>query len=160
MLWCLQEHLPQERRRRSCLQHGGTGAGLAAAQLPSHVPTLQLHGLQPSRLLCPGTFQVRTLEWVAISTSRGSSQPRDRTQVSCVSCIGRWILYHWATRKSRKALDLCACVQKRVHISKWGSVCMQGWELQVIRTDLGCLFPRGETSAMQILAWEYGFYWK
>ena len=33
-------------------------------------------------------FQARTLEWVAISYSRGSSQIRDRTLVSCVSCIG------------------------------------------------------------------------
>ena len=32
--------------------------------------------------------------WVAISFSKASSQPRDRTQVSC---IGRWILYYWAT---------------------------------------------------------------
>ena len=31
-------------------------------------------------------FQARILEWVAISFSRGSSQPRDRTQVSCTSC--------------------------------------------------------------------------
>ena len=51
-----QEHLPQERRRRSPLQHGGAGAGLAAVQLLSRVPTLQLHGLQPSRLLCPWDF--------------------------------------------------------------------------------------------------------
>ena len=29
-----------------------------------------------------GIFQVRILEWVAISSSRGSSQPRDRTHVS------------------------------------------------------------------------------
>ena len=29
-----------------------------------------------------GIFQARILEWVAISYSRGSSQPRDRTQVS------------------------------------------------------------------------------
>ena len=42
-------------------------------------------------------FQARILEKVAISYSRGSSQPRDQTQVSCVSCIGRWILYHCAT---------------------------------------------------------------
>ena len=28
-----------------------------------------------------GTFQARTLEWVAISFSRGSSRPRDRTRV-------------------------------------------------------------------------------
>ena len=39
-----------------------------------------------------GTFQARILEWVAISSSRGSSLPRDRTHVSSVSCIGRWIL--------------------------------------------------------------------
>ena len=42
-----------------------------------------------------GIFQVRILEWVAISYSRGSSQHRGGTHVSCVSCIGRWILYHW-----------------------------------------------------------------
>ena len=29
-----------------------------------------------------GILQVRILEWVAISFSRGSSQPRDQTQVS------------------------------------------------------------------------------
>ena len=36
-----------------------------------------------------GTFQARILEWVAISFSRGSSQPRDWTHISC---IGRWAL--------------------------------------------------------------------
>ena len=45
-----------------------------------------------------GILQARILEWIAISFSRGSSWPRDRTQVSCVSCIGRQILYHWAAR--------------------------------------------------------------
>ena len=40
-----------------------------------------------------GIFQARILEWVAISFSRGSSPPRDRTPVSC---IDRWILYHRA----------------------------------------------------------------
>ena len=44
-----------------------------------------------------GNFQARILEWVAISSSRGSSQPRDRIQVSCISCMDRGILYHWAT---------------------------------------------------------------
>ena len=32
-----------------------------------------------------GIFQARILEWVAISFSRGSSQPRDRTWVSCIA---------------------------------------------------------------------------
>ena len=40
-----------------------------------------------------GIFQVGILEQVDISCSRGSSQHRDRTHVSCVSCIGRRILY-------------------------------------------------------------------
>ena len=41
----------------------------------------------------PGIFPARILERVAISSSRGSSQPRDQT---FVSCIGRQILYHRA----------------------------------------------------------------
>ena len=39
-------------------------------------------------------LQARILEWVAMTSSRGSSQPRDRTHVSCGSCIGRKVLYH------------------------------------------------------------------
>ena len=34
-----------------------------------------------------GIFLARILEWVAISFCRGSSQPRDQTQVSHISCI-------------------------------------------------------------------------
>ena len=41
-----------------------------------------------------GTFQARILEWVAISSFRGSSWPRDQTHVSWVFCIGRRILCH------------------------------------------------------------------
>jgi len=42
-----------------------------------------------------GIFQARILEWVAISFSRGSSQPRDQTHISCVFCIRRWVLSYW-----------------------------------------------------------------
>ena len=28
-------------------------------------------------------------------SSSGSSRPRDWTRISCVSCIGKWVLYHW-----------------------------------------------------------------
>ena len=41
-----------------------------------------------------GILQSRILEWIAISSSRGSSQPRDRTGISFSSCIGGRILYH------------------------------------------------------------------
>ena len=36
-----------------------------------------------------------------MSYSRGSSWPRDRTRVSCVSYIGRPILYHFITRETQ-----------------------------------------------------------
>ena len=32
-----------------------------------------------------GILQARIREWVAMTTSRGSSQPRDQTQVSCIA---------------------------------------------------------------------------
>ena len=41
--------------------------------------------------VCPEISQVRILKWVAISW------PRDWTHISC---IGRWILCHWATREA------------------------------------------------------------
>ena len=45
-----------------------------------------------------GIFQARILEWVAISFSRGSSRPRDQTQVSRIAsrCFNLW-----ATREAR-----------------------------------------------------------
>ena len=51
-----------------------------------------------------GIFQARVLEWVVISFSRGSSQPRDQTQVSCIA--GRRFTV-WATREAQlsEALD-------------------------------------------------------
>ena len=50
--------------------------------------SLQLHGLQ-----------ARILEWVAFPFSRGSSQPRDRTQVSRIE--GRFFT-SWATTEAQE----------------------------------------------------------
>ena len=44
-----------------------------------------------------GILQARILEWIAISFSRGSSRPRDWTQVSCIA--GRRFNL-WATREA------------------------------------------------------------
>ena len=41
-----------------------------------------------------GILQARILEWVAMLSSRGSSQPWDQTCVSSISCIGRHVIYH------------------------------------------------------------------
>ena len=46
-------------------------------------------------------FQARILEQVAISFSRGSSRPRDRTLISCVSCAGRRVLYQLSHQGSQ-----------------------------------------------------------
>ena len=45
-----------------------------------------------------GISQARILEWVAISFSRGTSQARDRTYISC---IGRQTLYHCTTKEAQ-----------------------------------------------------------
>ena len=50
----------------------------------------------PGSFLC-GICQASMLDWVAIPFSRVSSLVRDGTRVSC---IGRQILYHWATREA------------------------------------------------------------
>ena len=68
------------------------------SQNPSHLfPFVAcLHGqscltlCQPMRCGLPGSsvcgiFQARILEWAVISFSRGSSQPRDLLQVSCIT---------------------------------------------------------------------------
>ena len=50
-------------------------------------------------------FQAKILESIAISSSKGSSLPRYWTHVSCISCIGRWILYQcitWETHEGKK----------------------------------------------------------
>ena len=44
-----------------------------------------------------GILQARILEWVSIFSSRGSSQPRDQTWVSCTE--GRFFTF-WATREA------------------------------------------------------------
>ena len=58
------------------------------------------------RLLCPWNSPGKNTQWVAISFSRGYSWPRDLTWVSC---IGRWILYHWYSFSSVTQLCLTLC---------------------------------------------------
>ena len=53
-----------------------------------------------------GILQARILEWVAYPFSKGSSQPRNRT---CVSCLAGRFLTNWATREAKKWKVLC-CV--------------------------------------------------
>ena len=45
-----------------------------------------------------GISQAKVLECVAISFFRKPSTPRNQT---CVPCVGRQILYHWATKEAQ-----------------------------------------------------------
>ena len=77
---------------------------------------LWLWQLLPARLLCLfyRILQARILEWVAISSSKESFQPRNQT---CISCIGRQILYHWATKEAPTLLGVFGL--KSPHDSGW-----------------------------------------
>ena len=58
----------------------------------------------------------RILEWVAIPSFRGSSQPRDRTQVSCIA--GRCFIL-WATREARYIYEQDSIWSKTPFDSLW-----------------------------------------
>ena len=57
--------------------------------------------MRPQAPLSTGILQGRILEWMVMPSSRGSSQPRDLTHVSC---LGRQILYLCATWEAPKHL--------------------------------------------------------
>ena len=60
-----------------------------------------------------GILQARILEWVATSSSRGSSQPRDRTCICYISFICRLILYH------QHQLILCQITTNSIYNPVW-----------------------------------------
>ena len=77
------------------------------------------------------------LEWVVISFSRGSSPPKDQMHISCT---GRWILYHWATREAHNNFymllnlafqELASCVHDRyqslIFLTRLYLVLLSGW---------------------------------
>ena len=76
------------------------------------VAQLRLTLCNPMDYIVHGILQARILEWVAIPFSRGSSQPRDCTQVSRIT--GRFFT-SWATRETH------ACNKWTSKYSSWTS---------------------------------------
>ena len=64
-----------------------------------------------------GISQARIQDWLAISYSRGSSQPKDGTHVSCISCIGRWVLYNSATWEAQQGINIKFLIVGKLKIS-------------------------------------------
>ena len=88
-----------------------------------------------------GISQARILRWVAISSSRGSSQSRDQIRISC---SGRWIPYHWATREAPPlpCWLVVSCVQSfcdPLHCSSPGRL-LCPWDFPGKNTGVGCHF--------------------
>ena len=69
----------------------------------SHVQTLDSMDYNLPGSSIHGVLQARVLEWVAISFPRGSSWPRERTQVSCI--VGRHFTI-WDTREIKFSREL------------------------------------------------------
>ena len=86
-----------------------------------------------------GIFQVRILEQIVISYSRGSSWPRDGIHIFSISCIGRHILYHCTPWE---AMFYMFC-----HIKVWGCGGMR------IEPNL-----EKEEKSRQCRSWLYRFY--
>ena len=76
--------------------------------------SLQPHELQSIGLLCPWDFPGDNTGVGCHFLLQGSSWPRDQTQVSCV---GRWILYHWGTWESHViSYKTIKCIVKAIAI--------------------------------------------
>ena len=100
---------------RSSLSPGFYGAVRPVAQL---CPTL----CSPMDCSPPGSsvqriLQARILEWGVISSSRGSSQSKGQT---LISCIGRRVLYHLANREAGVSME--DSFHSHDLLSHWASV--------------------------------------
>ena len=86
-----------------------------------------------------GILQARVLEWVAISSSTGSSWPKDRTFVSWGSCIGKQILYNWAPGSPVAVIEVIKRKregEKEEHRAEWCFIGKMSLELVTGKQDL------------------------
>ena len=89
-----------ESKAEACKRSGGLwsngnhGVCVHAKSLQSCLTLCDPMDCSPPGSSVRGILQARILEWVAIPFSRGSYPPRDWTCISCISCIGRRVLYH------------------------------------------------------------------
>ena len=92
-----------------------------------------------------GIFQARILEWVAISYSRGFSQPRDRTWASCI--VGRFFKV-WATREAWCYGRDCFQARKFFNISYMRRSKLPPWPFMVHQPL--CVVPWVRTHVMTV----------
>ena len=101
-----------------------------------------------------GISQARILEWVAVSSSRGSSQRRDRTYVSCVSHIGRWIFYRCAPVKYLSVASSNASDSK----IKMSRACLPSFLSSFLPCIFNSLLTRGFLAKTNACGWRVLFW--
>ena len=91
--------------------------------MPDSFATPRIVAHQPLGSPVHGFSRQEYWEWVAISFSRGSSQPRDRTCVSCavVSCIVSGFFTDWATRDALYTSIKKIIIAEKIINSNWYS---------------------------------------
>ena len=77
-----------------------------------------------------GIFQARILEWVAMSSSKGSSWPRDWTRSSCICLLHcRGFFYHSATAtggRPKSTIPASHCAHNRMQMPALGHQTLHG----------------------------------
>ena len=107
-----------------------------------------------------GILQARILEWVAIPSSRESSQPRDWDWVSCVSCIASsfffcfFFFYHWAAREVLSEINVHKLCNKTNQYLGW-----HYWKLEFSLwvSDVTLKMARKKNLGIQNLSWKYRY---
>ena len=110
--WLTQS--PELTRPESQLQADDQGACSADSHWYAHVcsvvsSSLHPHRPWPARLISPWNFQAGILEWVVISSSSGSSWPRDLIFVSS----------HWGCPQLQLPVSKGACYVEEARMRTW-----------------------------------------
>ena len=104
-----------------------------------------------------GIFQAIVLEWITLSFSRGSSQPRDRIRVSRI--VNRHFAV-WATREVPVQNTVMSCLDFCNHLTGWLTF-LQYTSIPNILSDLVCVCAHTRTCSCSVVSdslWPYGLY--
>ena len=111
--------------------------------------SLGLCGLYLSRLLCPWRFSGNTTGMGCHFPLPGIFPTQGLNHISCVSCIGRLILYHWVTWEACK-IEQCYVKDNWVVLLKvYYSLCTIFWSLHLLTHSI-----------LTIMLWKLCYYYR
>ena len=107
--------------RRNCYQRS---KGKCSCMLSLSIMSIFCDPMDSSRLLCRWAFPGKNTGIGCHFFLQGSSQTRHQIHISCISCIGRCILYHWAIWKAQRAR---VWGSKEISLTRENDVVKNGW---------------------------------